>query len=50
MAPGDVVIAISAGNSGTLNSSFRIIGQHPAAARSFTWVSDPVAGEPNLSF
>ena len=49
MAPGDVAITISAGNSGDLTSSFRIVGQHPAAARSFTWVSDPPPGEPNLA-
>jgi prepilin-type N-terminal cleavage/methylation domain-containing protein len=45
---GDVAIAIAAGNSGDLNRSFRIVGTHPGAARTFTWVSDPAPGEPNL--
>lgn len=48
MAVGDVDIAISAGNSGTLATSFRVVGTHRAAARSFAWVSDPQPGEPNL--
>jgi prepilin-type N-terminal cleavage/methylation domain-containing protein len=48
MVVGDVAIIIDAGNSGTLGSSFRVIGTHPAATRSFTWVSDPGPGEPNL--
>ena len=48
MTTGDVAIAISAGNSGDLNSSFRVVGTHPAATRAFTWVSDPGPGEPNL--
>lgn len=45
---GDVTVAISAGNSGSLGTSFRILGKHPEAARSYTWVSDPPPGEPNL--
>jgi prepilin-type N-terminal cleavage/methylation domain-containing protein len=45
---GDVTITISAGNSGNLNSSFRVVGTHPGAARTFTWQSDPPLGEPNL--
>jgi type IV pilus assembly protein PilA len=48
MAPGDVNIAISPGNTGNLNSSFRIVGTHPGATRTYTWVSDPIPGEPNL--
>jgi prepilin-type N-terminal cleavage/methylation domain-containing protein len=48
MAIGDVSIAITAGNSGSLTSSFRVVGTHPGTARSFTWVSDPAPGEPNL--
>lgn len=44
----DVHLVVTAGNSGTLGSSFRIIGTHPAAQKSFTWVSDPAPGEPNL--
>jgi prepilin-type N-terminal cleavage/methylation domain-containing protein len=48
MAVSDVVITIDAGNSGTLGSSFRVVGSHPGTPRSFTWVSDPLPGEPNL--
>ena len=48
MATGDVTIAITAGNSGTLGTSFKIVGTHPSATRSFTWVSDPNPGQPNL--
>jgi len=48
MTTGDVAIAISAGNSGDLNTSFRVVGSHPAADRTFVWVSDPAPGEPNL--
>lgn len=48
MAPGDVAIAITAGNSGNLGTSFKIVGSHPAATRTFTWVSDPNPGQPNL--
>lgn len=48
MATGDVTIAITAGNSGTLDTSFRVVGTHPNATRTFTWVSDPRPGEPNL--
>ena len=44
----DVHLVISAGNTGTLGSSFRVVGTHPAAQKSFTWVSDPAPGEPNL--
>lgn len=48
MVVGDVMIDISAGNTGDLNSSFKIIGSHPGATRRFTWLSDPSPGEPNL--
>ena len=48
MATGDVTILITAGNSGSLNSSFRVVGSHPGATRDFTWVSDPEPGQPNL--
>jgi prepilin-type N-terminal cleavage/methylation domain-containing protein len=44
----DVTIAITAGNSGTLDTSFRVVGTHPNATRSFVWVSDPGPGQPNL--
>jgi prepilin-type N-terminal cleavage/methylation domain-containing protein len=49
MAVGDVAIAILPGNSGNLNSSFRVVGTHPGTTRRFTWWSDPAPGEPNLS-
>jgi prepilin-type N-terminal cleavage/methylation domain-containing protein len=48
MVVGDVAITIAAGNSGDLTRSFRVVGTHPGAARTFTWVSDPAPGEPNL--
>ena len=44
----DVEITISAGNSGDIASSFRIHGSHPQASHEYDWVSDPLAGEPNL--
>jgi type IV pilus assembly protein PilA len=48
IATGDVVIAISAGNSGDLGTSFKVVGTHPSATRTYTWVSDPDPGQPNL--
>jgi prepilin-type N-terminal cleavage/methylation domain-containing protein len=48
MATGDVAITISPGNTGSLDTSFRVVGTHPAAARSFMWLSDPAPGQPNL--
>jgi type IV pilus assembly protein PilA len=48
MVLGDVQIAISAGNSGDLSSSFRVHGSHPQATHDFDWVSDPATGEPNF--
>ena len=44
----DVGITITAGNSGDLGSSFRVSGSHPGAKQTWTWLSDPVPGEPNL--
>jgi hypothetical protein len=44
MAVDDVAITISPGNTGDLNSSFRVIGTHQAATRTFTWLSDPGRG------
>ncbi len=44
----DVEITISAGNSGNLNSSFKIHGSHPGAGHDYDWVSDPGPGEPNF--
>lgn len=46
--PDDVHIVVSAGNSGDLGSSFRIIGTHPGTQKSAIWISDPAPGEPNL--
>jgi len=43
-----VTIAIAAGNSGDLATSFRVEGSHPAAGRSYVWVSDPEPGMPHL--
>jgi type IV pilus assembly protein PilA len=42
-------ITIEPGNSGDLQSSFRIHGSHPQAAHEFDWVSDPLPGEANFS-
>jgi type IV pilus assembly protein PilA len=48
MVIGDVAIAILPGNSGNLNSSFRVVGTHPGTTRRFTWLSDPGPGASNL--
>ncbi len=48
MVIGDVSIEITPGNSGDLDSSFRVVGTHPGTPRTFTWLSDPGPGEPNL--
>lgn len=45
---GDVTVAVSPGNSGSLATSFRIVGSHAGTERTFTWLSDPLPGEPNL--
>jgi prepilin-type N-terminal cleavage/methylation domain-containing protein len=45
---GDVTIVITPGNSGSLESSFRVTGSHPGATRDYTWLSDPEPGQPNL--
>lgn len=50
VAVGDVEVTVSPGNSGSLASSFRIVGTHTGTPRTFTWVSDPVPGEPNLLY
>ncbi len=44
-----ISVSIAAGNSGNLQSSFRIHASHPQAAHSYDWVSDPQPGEPNFS-
>jgi type IV pilus assembly protein PilA len=45
----DISITIAAGNTGDLQTSFRIHASHPQAAHSYDWVSDPAPGEPNFS-
>jgi prepilin-type N-terminal cleavage/methylation domain-containing protein len=45
---GDVQLMITAGNSGSLGNSFRIVGTHPAAHKTAVWISDPLPGQPNL--
>jgi prepilin-type N-terminal cleavage/methylation domain-containing protein len=44
----DVVVHVSAGNTGDLATSFRVVASHPAASRSYVWISDPAPGEPHL--
>ena len=48
IVPGDVSVTLSAGNSGDLNSSFRVHGSHPQAAHEFDWISDPTPGDSNF--
>ena len=48
MVLGGVHITISAGNSGNIGTSFRLVGTHPEAKRTYTWISDPLPGAPNL--
>jgi type IV pilus assembly protein PilA len=48
IAVDDVSIQITPGNSGDLATSFRVLGTHPAADRSYLWVSDPLPGQPHL--
>ncbi len=45
----DFVIALSAGNTGSIFTSFHITITSTEAAHTYTWVSDPVPGEPNLT-
>lgn len=44
----DVVITITAGNSGNIGTSFKITGSHPQASHTYSWVSDPAPGDPNF--
>jgi prepilin-type N-terminal cleavage/methylation domain-containing protein len=44
----DVAVTITAGNSGSLATSFRVEGSHPEARLTYTWTSDPEPGEPHL--
>ena len=48
VADDGVTIAIEPGNSGTLASSFSVTATHAAAGHTYTWISDPAPGEPNL--
>lgn len=48
MTVGDVTITVSPGNSGSLGTSFRVVGSHAGTPRTYTWLSDPLPGEPNL--
>ena len=48
MVLADVIITVTAGNSGSLTSSFRIRGSHLRAAHDYDWVSDPAPGDPNF--
>jgi type IV pilus assembly protein PilA len=45
----DVDLVITPGNSGNLATSFRIVGTHPGARKTSTWISDPAAGEAHLT-
>ena len=44
----DVVVSVGPGNSGDIQTSFRVHGSHPAASHEYDWVSDPLPGEPNF--
>jgi prepilin-type N-terminal cleavage/methylation domain-containing protein len=44
----DVTITVTAGNSGSLTSSFKVSGSHTQAAHDYEWVSDPAPGDPNF--
>ena len=48
MVLADVIITVTAGNSGDLSTSFRIHGSHLNAAHDYDWVSDPAPGDPNF--
>ena len=44
----NVTVTISAGNSGNLQNSFKIHGEHTQASHTYDWISDPLPGEPNF--
>ena len=44
----DVVITLGPGNSGNLETSFKVEGSHSRAAHDYAWVSDPAPGDPNF--
>jgi Tfp pilus assembly protein PilE len=46
--PDAVVITVEAGNTGDIESSFRIHGQANGALHTYAWVSDPAPGEPHM--
>ena len=45
----DYVIALGAGNTGSVFSSFHITITSTEAAHTYTWTSDPAPGKPNLT-
>jgi prepilin-type N-terminal cleavage/methylation domain-containing protein len=49
LVPAGVVITVEAGNSGDIQSSFRIVGSTAGALHSYAWVSDPPPGEPHMT-
>jgi type IV pilus assembly protein PilA len=49
LVPGGVVVSVEAGNSGDIQTSFRVIGSVEGALHSFAWVSDPPPGEPHMT-
>ena len=49
LVPADVEITVAAGNSGDIESSFRIVGTANGAPHTYTWVSDPPPGEPHMT-
>ena len=44
-----VIITIGPGNSGDIQSSFKIHGEHEQASHEYDWVSDPLPGESNFT-
>ena len=49
IVPDEVVITVDAGNTGDIESSFRIRGQANGALHKYAWVSDPAPGEPHMT-
>lgn len=45
---GGTTITIDHGNSGDIDSSFRVRGEAPGAPHAYVWLSDPAPGESNL--
>jgi len=44
----EVEITLGPGNSGNLETSFKVEGSHAQAAHDYAWVSDPAPGDPNF--